>query len=220
MDTVLPILVETMHSLPDETHHGLSLLLHNMCSSLNTHAVGVILPYLESQHVSLLAKVTILSTMSKLLLTSEILVQTKLISVLCSLVESPDLSPHALQSGRHKMYLLTCDILCDVAPRYSSAFAVESNELKDVITALVHLLDVPNGDAIRQACSALATMARYHPFNEQLSTSNAGPALIVLSSHPQIADAATEILSQNLVEAYETAGQKYRHNLYPGCSKF
>ncbi|KAJ7866652.1 hypothetical protein B0H13DRAFT_1070432 [Mycena leptocephala] len=56
IDTVLPALVETMNAIPDELFRISLLLLGNICSSLDTNGIAAILPYLESQHVSIQSK--------------------------------------------------------------------------------------------------------------------------------------------------------------------
>jgi hypothetical protein len=144
----------------------------------------------RSQHVSIQAKDTILSTLSDLRLVSDwdISVQTRLLPILYRFVESRDLD--GLQQREENMYRWICDILCNIASRHSSkrstnssrsALSPNSTEVDDAIAALVRLLDVPNATVIRGACSALARIARRNPFNEQLLRSEAGPALIALS---------------------------------------
>ncbi|KAJ7866650.1 armadillo-type protein, partial [Mycena leptocephala] len=78
-----------------------------------------------------------------------------------------------------------------------------------IAAALDHLLGGPDAAVIRRACSALSIIARHHPFNEHLLSSEVGPALIALSSHRQIADAVMDALFQNS-EPQETVGQKLR----------
>ncbi|KAJ6571491.1 armadillo-type protein [Mycena capillaripes] len=87
-------------------------------------------------------------------------------------------------------------------------------ELKSTMAALLPLLDAPNADVRRRACSALAILGRYHRFNAHLLRSDIGIALIALS-HPEIVDSTMVLEVFTRPNLRGTACEKIRKKFVP-----
>ncbi|KAJ7041549.1 hypothetical protein C8F04DRAFT_1230320, partial [Mycena alexandri] len=151
IDSVLPAVIESLASLPDQPHDELRILLGNVCSPLEENVVETILPYLESRQVSPLVKTAILSTISQFQFTDEILANTSFLSILLQLMESPDrvvLQP-------------TCCIVCNIASYHSSPSAQTLLIRNDFARALVSVLrrTDASGTAVEQAVEALCHLS-------------------------------------------------------------